>query len=62
MKIRFFLDSGANIHSCKNEFFEPKDLGLTEEEWIKMSYDEKYAMVEDWSNNYLQLGFEEVER
>jgi len=33
MKIRFWCDSGANIHSCREEVANIEQLGFTEEEW-----------------------------
>lgn len=51
MKVRFFIDSGANIRSCnESEWIDPADdWGLDPGEWENMSEDEKYkAAAEYW--------------
>lgn len=63
MKVKFYVDSGASIHS-KNEsewFDTVEDLGMEEGEWGSMSDDEKYKEVEMWASNYLDMGYEEKE-
>lgn len=62
MEIRFYCDSGANIHSEKSETFTIEDLGLEEGEWDDMSNDEKYRMAEEWAwNAGLCISWEEIE-
>lgn len=50
MKVEFFLDSGANIHSCNKtgELDTVEDLGLEEGEWEQMSETERDAKVLDY--------------
>lgn len=36
-KLRVWLDSGANIESCNERFFEFEDIGMTEREWDELS-------------------------
>jgi len=61
MKVRFYLDSGANIHSCRQEDFDTvDDLGLDAGEWEAFTEDEKFEFARDWANNYLDMGFEEL--
>ncbi|MFA5344804.1 MAG: hypothetical protein WC315_00820 [Candidatus Omnitrophota bacterium] len=61
MKVQFFCDSGANIHSChKSGILDTvKDLGLDDDEWEALSDNEKYKLAEEWANNYLEIYFEE---
>lgn len=50
MKITFHCDNNANIHSEKTAEFDLEgDLGLTEEQWLAMSDDEKNDMVREWA-------------
>lgn len=58
MKVKFYCDSGANIHSCREEVMDTvKDLGLKEGEWEGLSEEEKYEQVKDWMNDRLEYGF-----
>lgn len=60
-KVKFYLDSGANIHSCRSEEFDTvDDLGLDEGEWEEYTDDEKHECVMDWANNYLGVGWEAI--
>ena len=63
MKVKFYVDSGANIHSNnESDWFDTvEDLGMEEGEWEEMSCDEKLREVELWASNYLDIGFEEDE-
>ena len=61
MKVQFYTDNGANIHSCrKSEWLDTvEDLGLEEGEWEKYSDDEKWVFAKDWADNYIEIGYEE---
>ena len=63
MKVQFFCDSGANIHSCKKSgWMDIEDLtGLTDDEWKELPEEEKYKMAQEWAENYLEIYFEEQE-
>ena len=63
MKIKFYCDSGANIHSCKIEEFDTvEDYDMEDEEWEALSDDEKYKLAEEWAwNSGLQIGWEKAE-
>lgn len=63
MKVKFYVDSGANIHSNnESEWLDTvEDLGMEEGEWESMSDDEKYKEVETWASNYLDMGYKEEE-
>ena len=51
MKIEIWLDSRANIHSCKETIVDTTDLGKTDEEWKALSEDEKGKLVlEYWAD------------
>ena len=49
MKIKFWCDNNANIHSRRSDVFTPDDLGYTEEEWREMTEEEKHECVKDWA-------------
>jgi hypothetical protein len=60
MKVKFFCDSGANIHSCRSETLDTvEDLGLEDGEWEELSEDEKQRLAVDWANEHLEIYFEE---
>ena len=61
MKVKFFCDSGANIHSCReSEWLDTvEDLGLDEGEWESYSEEEKYKTAEEWAFERLEIFFEE---
>lgn len=60
MKIKFWCDNGANIHSKRQETFTLEDLGYTEENWAEMTEDNKYQCVKDWAMERFDYGFEEL--
>lgn len=59
MKIRLYCDSGANIHSKRQEIIKPEDWGMTEDEWTALTEEEKESMVKDWAFERLYWGWEE---
>lgn len=62
-KVRFNVDSGANIKSNNSEEFDTvEDLGCEEGEWEnEMSEDERWKMVKEWSNNHVDIFYEDIE-
>ena len=52
--IEYWLDSGANIHSCYTGEVSLEDLGLTGEEWDNMRNKEKDELM-------FELAFEQSE-
>jgi hypothetical protein len=62
MRVRFWCDSGANIHSIRSETLDiQKDLGFTPEEWKAMSDKEKFEEAEIWAWDRLDMGYEEID-
>lgn len=61
MRVRFHVDSGANVGSDNaSEWFDPVDeLGLDEGEWETLSDVEKWEFVNEWAGNYLDIYYEE---
>jgi hypothetical protein len=61
MKVKFYCDSGANIHSCREETLDTvEDLGLDEGEWETLSDNEKEEHVKDWMSGHLDYGWKEI--
>lgn len=61
MKIQFWCDNNANIHSKKTETFTLDQLGIEENDWKEMSEDERYAMVHEWAMQEFEYGFKVIE-
>lgn len=59
-KFEIWLDSGANIHSCKKTIVTLDDIGLSEEEWDEMDQDEKDENMRDVAFETLDWGWKEV--
>ena len=60
MKVEFVCDSCANIHSAREEIIDTEDYGLTGDEWLALSEDEQYEIVEGWANERLEIYWQEV--
>ena len=61
MKIEFYCDSGANIHYKYTEVVNLEEWGISDDEWVAMSDEEKYEMANEWAtNNGLEIGYIEV--
>lgn len=60
MKVTFWCDSGANIHSRNKDTVDLEDWYISDEEWNNMSEEEKYKVAEEWAwNNGLDIGWKE---
>jgi len=61
MKVKFYVDSGANIHSKRSQILDTvKDLGMQEGEWESMPEDQRYEYVDSWVSEKIEQGYEEV--
>ena len=66
MKIRFYCDSGANVHSCNEEIIDLAEyFDCSEKEarlsWKVMSDDDKYKEAKQWAwNSGLDIGYEVI--
>lgn len=60
-KVRFNVNSGANIHSTKTSkwYDTVEDLGMAEGEWEGMSDDDKWMYTDKWAQQYLEIYYEE---
>ena len=61
MKIKWWCDSGANIHSCKEGAVTLEDLGFTEVEWNARTDDERESIMREIAWDTLDWGFYAVE-
>jgi len=58
MKVTFYCDNGANIHSCRKATFDTvNDLGLEEGEWETLSDSEKFQLANEWANDKIDIGW-----
>lgn len=61
MVVKFCVDSCANVHSCREQLIDiEKVYGITDKEWINMSDDDKYDLVNSWADERLEIYWEEV--
>ena len=56
MEVQFWCDNGAN--SRRIETFSLEQLGLEEDEWKKMTDDERMEMVREWALERFDWGYE----
>lgn len=56
-KIKYWCDSGANIHSCRKGTTTLDELGLTEEEWHAMSDEDRDDVMRDVACDRLDWGY-----
>lgn len=60
MKVIFYCNSGANIHSERSEEFTTEELGYTDEEWKSLDDNQKQAEAERWAWERLEIRYEEL--
>lgn len=46
-KIRVYIDSGANIHSCHEGEIDLDDLDMTLQEWEAMPEEQKFREIQE---------------
>ena len=56
-KIKYWCNSGANIHSCRKGTTTLDELGLTEEEWHAMSDEDRETLMRDIALDRLDWGY-----
>lgn len=61
MRVRFNCDSGANIHSCRQQEFDVKTLGYSDEEWKSLTEEEKYDECRRWADERLEIYTEDLD-
>lgn len=59
MKVKFVCDSGANIHSAREEVVDLEDWGISDMEWGDMTDKQKQELVEEWAYERLEIYFDE---
>lgn len=59
IKIKWWCDSGANIHSCLRDEITTDDLGISDEEWNEMSEESKIDLMREIALDRLDWGFTE---
>ena len=61
MKVKFWCDSGANIHSCREETVDTSDYGFSDEQWLALTEAEQFKIVREWANDYLEMGWDPLD-
>lgn len=61
MKFKVWLDSGANIHSCREAVVSLDSLGISRESWIAMSDEEREDVMRDVAFEQSDWGYSEIE-
>ncbi len=59
MKVKFVCDSGANIHSAREEVVDLEDWGISDTEWGNMTEKQKQDLVEEWAYDRLEIYWDE---
>jgi hypothetical protein len=59
IRIKFWCDSGANIHSCREGYITTDELGITDEEWNSYTEEEKTEMMKEVAWENLDWGWSE---
>lgn len=59
-KFKVWLDSGANIHSCRQQVITLPEIGLTPEEWDAFTDEEKDEVMKEVAWDRSDWGFVEV--
>jgi len=58
--IYWWMDSGANIHSCNRGEITLDELGITDDEWNAMSEKEREEVMRDVAFMQVDWGFSET--
>lgn len=59
-KFKVWLDSGANIHSSREQIVSLDDIGCTDEEWDELSEDQREELMREVAFDQADWGFEEL--
>lgn len=57
MKIKYWLDSGANINSCRTGEISLEDIGMTLDEWNEASDEVKDEIMKDYAWSEMDWGY-----
>ncbi|MGL5284488.1 MAG: DUF7167 family protein [Plesiomonas shigelloides] len=58
-KVEYWLDSGANVYSCRRGFVSLEDeLGMTVEEWNNLNDNEKDELMREYAWENMDWGYE----
>ena len=59
MKVKFVCNSGANIHSAREEIIDLEDWGISAQDWQDMTEEQKQEVVQDWAYDRLEIYYTE---
>ncbi len=60
-KIKVWLDSGANIHSCYKQVIDLEEIGISDEQWGSMTDEQKESEMREIAFENSDWGFCEVD-
>lgn len=59
-KFMVWLDSGANIHSTREQTINLKDIGIEDDEWDTMTEEEKDKAMKEVAFDHAEWGYHEL--
>ena len=59
-KFKVWLDSGANIHSRREQTIDLADIGIEDSEWDEMTEQEKDEAMKDVAFDHADWGYKEL--
>lgn len=59
MKVKFWCDSGANIHSCRKETVDLEKWGISDDDWLAMTDKDKDELAREWAYERLEYGWDD---
>jgi hypothetical protein len=59
-KFKVWLDSGANAQSCYEQVLSLSDIGLTDDEWVKMTEREQDDIMREEAFSKSDWGYTEL--
>jgi hypothetical protein len=60
-KFKVWLDSGANAQSCYEHVLSLSDIGLTDDEWVKMTEREQDDIMREEAFSKSDWGYTELQ-
>jgi hypothetical protein len=61
LKFEVWCDSGANIHSNRKQTVTLDDIGLTDEEWLEMSEEDREETMREIAQDRLDWGYRQID-
>lgn len=59
-KFKVWLDSGANIHSKREQTISLEEIGIEDDEWERMTEEEQDEAMKEVAFDYADWGYQEL--